>query len=49
MASYSGKNILRGYCVHFGVDWRCAATAAAELKTLGVSLDSAHFDIPNHQ
>lgn len=29
LASYSGKNVLRGYCVHFAVDWRCAAV---ELK-----------------
>lgn len=40
MASYSGKNILRGYCTHFAVDWRCAA---AELKTLGVKLDPAYL------
>lgn len=40
LASYSGKNILRGYCVHFGVDWRCAA---AELKTLRVNLDPAYL------
>lgn len=36
LKQYSGKNILRGYCKHFGVDWRCAA---AELKQLGVKLD----------
>lgn len=40
MASYSGKNILRGYCVHFAVDWRCAA---AELKMLGIKLDPAYL------
>lgn len=40
MASYSGKNILRVYCVHFAVDWRCAA---AELKMLGVKLDPAYL------
>lgn len=38
---YSGKNILRSYCKHFGVDWRCAAT---ELKTLGVKIDPAYVD-----
>lgn len=31
----SGKNVLRGYCKHYGVDWRCAAI---ELKQLGVQL-----------
>jgi len=40
LASYSGKNVLRGYCAHFGVDWRCAAV---ELKTLGVDLDPAYL------
>jgi hypothetical protein len=38
---YSGKNILRSYCKHFGVDWRCAAT---ELKALGVKIDPADVD-----
>lgn len=33
---YGGKNVLRGYCNHYGVDWRCAAI---ELKQLGVHLD----------
>lgn len=23
--TYTSKNILQGYCRHFGVDWRCAA------------------------
>ena len=36
LKQYSGKNVLRGYCKHFGVDWRCAAI---ELKQLGVQLD----------
>jgi hypothetical protein len=36
LTKFSGKNVLRGYCKHFGVDWRCAAI---ELKRLGVQLD----------
>ena len=36
LKQYSGKNVLRGYCKHYGVDWRCAAI---ELKQLGVHLD----------
>ena len=36
LKQYSGKNVLRGYCKHYGVDWRCAAT---ELKQLGIHLD----------
>lgn len=37
---YAGKNVLRGYCKHFGVDWRCAAT---ELAMIGVSLDPEYL------
>ncbi len=33
---YNGKNVLRGFCKHYGVDWRCAAV---ELKQLGIHLD----------
>ena len=33
---YSGKHVLKGYCRHYGVDWRCAAF---ELKQLGIHLD----------
>ena len=36
LKQFSGKNVLRGYCKHYGVDWRCAAI---ELKRLGVQLD----------
>ena len=36
LKQYSGKNVLRGYCKHYGVDWRCAAI---ELKQLGIHLD----------
>ena len=40
LLSYTGKNILRGYCKHFGVDWRCAA---AELEILGVKIDAGYL------
>jgi hypothetical protein len=34
--TYTGKHLLRGYCNHFGVGWRCAAI---ELKLLGIAVD----------
>ena len=37
---FSGENVLRGYCKHYGVDWRCAAI---ELKQLGIDLDSDYL------
>ena len=37
---YGGKNLLRAYCKHYGVDWRCAAI---ELKQLGVHLDPEYL------
>lgn len=40
LAIYQGKNVLKGYCKHFGVDWRCAAL---ELKQLGVKIDSDYL------
>ncbi|NQU24891.1 MAG: hypothetical protein HQ567_26710, partial [Candidatus Nealsonbacteria bacterium] len=40
LKQYGGGNVLRGYCKHFGVDWRCAAT---ELKQLGVKLDPEYL------
>ena len=40
LVQYTGKNILRGYCKHFAVDWRCAAI---ELKQLGVHLDPKYL------
>jgi hypothetical protein len=40
LKQYQGRNILRGYCKHFGVDWRCAAV---ELKQLGVQLDPEYL------
>ena len=36
-----GNNVLRGYCNHYGVDWRCAAT---ELRQLGVQLDRDYLN-----
>jgi hypothetical protein len=36
LKQFSGKNVLRGYCEHYGVDWRCGAI---ELKLLGIELD----------
>ena len=35
-----GSNVLRSYCKHYGVDWRCAAT---ELKQLGVHVDPQYL------
>lgn len=40
LPAFSGKNVLRGYCKHFAVDWRCAAI---ELKMLGVKIDPAYL------
>ena len=36
LATFSGENILKGYCKHFAVDWRCGAI---ELRLLGIALD----------
>ena len=36
LATFQGKNIFKGYCKHFGLDWRCAAI---ELQQLGVKID----------
>lgn len=40
LKEFKGKNILRGYCKRYGVDWRCAAI---ELKQLGIELDPAYL------
>lgn len=40
LKEYQGKNVLRGYCKHFNVDWRCAAI---ELLQLGVKLDEEYL------
>jgi hypothetical protein len=40
LPKYSGKNVLKGYCKHFGVDWRCATV---ELAMLGVKIDPAYL------
>lgn len=36
---YSGKNLVKGYKNHFGVDWLCAII---ELQILGVNLDPSY-------
>jgi hypothetical protein len=38
--TYTGKHLLRGYCNHYGVGWRCAAI---ELKLLGIAVDPAYI------
>ncbi|MBL8892440.1 MAG: hypothetical protein JNL67_20865 [Planctomycetaceae bacterium] len=38
--TYTGKNIVRGYCNHFAVDWRCAVL---ELQILGVAIDPSYI------
>ncbi|MCA9263015.1 MAG: hypothetical protein KDA60_04180 [Planctomycetales bacterium] len=40
LKQFSGKNVLRGYCKHYGVDWRCGA---AELQQLGVRIDPGYL------
>ena len=40
LKNFDGENVLRSYCKHYGVDWRCAAT---ELKQLGVKLDPEYL------
>lgn len=40
LPTFTGKNVLRGYCRHFGVDWRCAVI---ELAQLGVKFDPAYL------
>ena len=40
LRKFEGKNILRSYCKHFGVDWRCAAI---ELKQLGIQVDADYL------
>ena len=41
LKQYGGRNVLRGYCKRYGVDWRCAAI---ELKQLGVHLDPDYLE-----
>jgi hypothetical protein len=38
--TYAGKHLLRGYCDHYAVDWRCAVI---ELKLLGIRIDPAYI------
>ena len=39
IATYTGKHLLRSYCKHYAVDWRCAVI---ELKLLGIRIDPAY-------
>ncbi len=38
--TYLGKHLLRGYCNHYAVGWRCAVI---ELKMLGVRIDPSYI------
>jgi len=40
LKQFGGKNVVRGYCRHYGVGWRCAAI---ELKQLGVRIDPKYL------
>lgn len=40
LKAFEGKNVLRSYCKHYGVDWRCAAI---ELRQLGIEFDPAYL------
>jgi len=40
LPKYDGSNVLRSYCKHFAVDWRCAAK---ELQLLGVALPTEYL------
>ncbi len=40
LKKFDGSNVLRVYCKHYGVDWRCAAM---ELAQLGVELDPEYL------
>ncbi|MBW1608699.1 MAG: hypothetical protein JRG87_15185 [Deltaproteobacteria bacterium] len=41
LSKYKGKNIIKGYKNHFGVDWLCAIK---ELQMLGVGLDPGYVE-----
>ena len=41
LKAFDGRHVLRSYCKHFGVDWRCAAV---ELQQLGVILDADYLE-----
>jgi len=41
LKQFKGKNVVRGYCRQYGVDWRCAAS---ELRQLGVTLDPGYLN-----
>jgi hypothetical protein len=41
LTKYKGKNIIKGYKNHYGVDWLCAIK---ELQILGVGLDPEYVE-----
>ena len=41
LKEFRGSNVLRSYCKHYGVDWRCAAI---ELRQLGIQLDPDYLE-----
>jgi hypothetical protein len=41
LTKYKGKNIIKGYKNHYGVDWLCAIK---ELQMLGVDLDPGYVE-----
>ena len=40
LKQFEGESVLRSYCKHYGVDWRCAVI---ELKRLGVEIDQEYI------
>ncbi len=36
LREFEGNNVLRSYCKHYGVDWRCGVI---ELRRLGIQFD----------
>jgi hypothetical protein len=41
LKQFTGSSVIRGYCQHYGVDWRCAAI---EFRRLGIALDSDYLN-----
>ena len=41
LKQFEGNNVLRGYCKHYGLDWR---SAAIELRQLGIQLDPDYLN-----
>jgi len=40
LKQFEGENMLRSYCKHYGVDWRCAVI---ELNRLSVEIDQEYI------